>query len=211
MIHSYHWWTSVVTENLCPYKFRHAAVTINETPCRRLRYTSTPTHMFIKSKINSNPHHWKPLFFPVYALARPLATDQPFDKCKYKSTPGIYFWMSTIHVRALSLVNKIMFAVRVFPQFHVTFYPSLITSNGHGGNIVPTSYWQTMCGFVKVDKCFSCILSNMTHQLHSFLRQINLSLPVIMTQNWSNIQRYQCKNMIPSKHRIRNPHHSSNR
>ena len=37
----------------------------------------------------------------------------------------------------------------VSPHFHVTFYPSLITINGCGGNLVPPSYFQVMCGFIK--------------------------------------------------------------
>ena len=55
--------------------------------------------MFSKSKIYYNPMNWKPLFYPVYALARPLDVDQTVDKWKEKITPGIYLGMSPIHAR----------------------------------------------------------------------------------------------------------------
>ena len=42
--------------------------------------------------------------------------------------------------------------VKVSPQFHIAFYPSFTTINGHDGNIVPPRYWQAMYGFVKGHK-----------------------------------------------------------
>ena len=67
---------------MCPYKIFHTAAIINETPCHHMNYTSTTIHIFIKSKVDSNPIPLQPLFCPVYALAFPLAVYQHFDKYK---------------------------------------------------------------------------------------------------------------------------------
>ena len=107
--------------------------------------------MFSKSKVYYNQRHWQPLFCPVYALYRPLAVDKPFEKLKYKSTPGTYLGMYTIHLRTLSLVT-ILSAVMVSPKFHVSFDSSFATINCIDGNLVLPSYWYAMCGFIKVNE-----------------------------------------------------------
>ena len=107
--------------------------------------------MFIKSEVYCNPSNWQPIFCPVYELSRPLAADQPFDKWKEKITPGIYLGMYPINARPVALVRSLSLG-RVSPQFHVEFYPYFATINGCNGNLVPLSYCQAMCGFVKGKK-----------------------------------------------------------
>ena len=107
--------------------------------------------MFSKSKADSNPRNWQPLFYTVYELARSLAWYQPFDKRKEKITPGIYLGMTPIHVIKLSLLLILSMGI-VWTQLHVAFYPSLTTINGRDLNRVPTRYWTAMCGFVKGKK-----------------------------------------------------------
>ena len=137
IIHSHHLWPSAMADNLQPYVIFHAAIIINENTSCYLNYTSTPLHMFSKSKVDSNPSHWQPIFWPVYALSCPLALDQNFDKWKDKITLGVYLGMYPIHVSTLALVI-ILSTRRVSPQFHVAFYTSFSTINGSGGDIVPS-------------------------------------------------------------------------
>ena len=162
MIHSHHLWSSAMTANLWTYKIRHASSIINETPCLCLNYKSTQIQMFSKSKVDSNPSQWKPLFCPVYEIASPLAVGQPFDKLKEKITTGVYLGISTINSRALGFV--IIFSmVMLSPQFRVAFDSSLATSNGWYWNIVPPRYSQSMCGFIKGNK--SVIVHSEQHDL----------------------------------------------
>ena len=63
--------------------------------------------MFSKFKVNSNPRNWKQLFFTMYALARTLDADQPFDKWKEKSTPGTYLGPYPTHTSTLGLVHSL--------------------------------------------------------------------------------------------------------
>ena len=108
MIHSHHKCPSEITSNLWPYVILHTTTIINETSCRRINYTSTPTQMFSKSKVNSNPGHWQQLLLTVFELSRPLSLYQKFDNKKEKSTQGIYLGMSTIHSRTVALVLRLL-------------------------------------------------------------------------------------------------------
>ena len=56
--------------------------------------------------------------------------------------------MSPIHASKLALV-LILSTGRVSLHFHVEFDASFTTINDHDGNLVPPSYWQAMCGFIK--------------------------------------------------------------
>ena len=87
-----------------PCELHHAADIINGITFRCLDYTSTPIPIISKLNVDYNPRKWKQLFFPVYELYLPLASDQPFDKWKEKITPGIYLGMYPIHARPVSLV-----------------------------------------------------------------------------------------------------------
>ena len=62
--------------------------------------------------------------------------------------------MSPIYSITLSLVLS-LYILRVSPQFHVAFSPSFATINGRGVNLVPPSYLQAMCRFIKVNKSVS--------------------------------------------------------
>ena len=117
--------------------------------------------------------------------------------------------ISPIHASTSALVLSLSTG-RVSPQFHVSFYPSFTTTNGRDVNIIPPSYWQAMCGFVKIKNGCPCILINIIHQLHSFLCHIKVSLTVIIPSNHSKRLQYHCSNIISSKHQFSNPHRSSN-
>ena len=140
MIHSNYWCTSAIRANPWTYAIRHASSIRNETNFWHINYKSTPIHMFSKSKVYSNPRHWKLLFCHMYELYLPLAADQPFDKRKDKITTGIYLGISQIHARIVALVLRLSMR-RVSPHFHVEFDPYFTTINVSDGNIVPPSYW----------------------------------------------------------------------
>ena len=55
--------------------------------------------------------------------------------------------MSPIHASKLALL-LILTTGRVSPQLHVAFDPSFANINGPDGYIVPSRYWQSMCGLV---------------------------------------------------------------
>ena len=85
MIHPHYQYPSTITDNFWPYAVRHAVDIINENPLCFLNYASTTTQMLSKSRVDSNPRHWKPLLCPVYALDHPISADRSFDKWKKKS------------------------------------------------------------------------------------------------------------------------------
>ena len=59
--------------------------------------------------------------------------------------------MSPIHDMTVALVLSFLTGI-VSPKSHVEFDPSFANINCCYGNLVPPSYWQSMCGFIKGNK-----------------------------------------------------------
>ena len=70
LVHANSRWPDSVTANLWPYAVRTANDAINNTPCLQDGDKRTPAEIFSKSKVVSNPKHWKPFGCPVYVLNR---------------------------------------------------------------------------------------------------------------------------------------------
>lgn len=148
LLHAAQRWESAVTAHLWPYAVRHAASILNETPCERLGFRTTPTQVFSRTAVEPNTTHWHPLFCPSYVLAQPLRAGDPYDKWKARAAPGIYLGFSPFHARTVALVLNPITGY-VSPHFHIVFDPTFSSVNGQDGNRAPTSLWQAKCGFTK--------------------------------------------------------------
>jgi hypothetical protein len=124
LIHAAQRWESAITAQLWPYAVRHAALILNETPCERLGFVTTPTQVFSRASIEPNVKDWHPSFCPAYVLAQPRRAGEPYDKWKERSTPGIYLGFSPLHARITGYVS---------PQFQIVFDPTFSTAGS--GNV----------------------------------------------------------------------------
>ena len=88
------------------------------------------------------------MFYPVYALDSKLQAGKTKEKWKPRARLGIYLGRSPIHARSVALVMDIEKGY-VSPQFHVQFDPSFGSVAWDSGNIVPKSYWQVACKFIR--------------------------------------------------------------
>ena len=143
LIHANSRWPDSVTTNLWPYAVRTANDAINNTPCLQDGEKRTPTEIFSKSKVASNPKHWKPFGCPVYVLDNSLQGQLPFHKWKSRSRVGVYVGKSPLHGRNVALVLDRETGL-VSPQFHVAFDPMFETVK----HITIKSKWQIKAGFV---------------------------------------------------------------
>ena len=80
-----------------------------------------------------------------------LVADQPFEKWKSKSTPGIHLGMCTIHARAVALLFRLLTG-RVSSKLHVAFDTSFVSINGCDVNLAPPRYLQHKLGSIKGNK-----------------------------------------------------------
>ncbi|KAI2496051.1 hypothetical protein MHU86_18472 [Fragilaria crotonensis] len=143
LIHASSRWPDGVTANLWPYAVRVANEAINNTPCLQDKERRSPTEIFTKTKVVSNPKHWKPFGCPAYVLDNSLQGQQPFHKWKSRSKVGIYIGTSPHHGRNVALVLDRETAL-VSPQFHVAFDAAFETVK----DITVKSKWQNRAGFV---------------------------------------------------------------
>ena len=143
LIHANKRWPDSVTANLWPYAVRAANDAINYTPSLQDKGRRSPTEIFTKSKIVSNPKHWKPFGCPVYVLENDLQGQRPFHKWKQRSKAGVYIGKSPQHGRNVALVLDRDTGL-VSPQFHVAFDPTFDTIK----QITNKSNWQNKAGFV---------------------------------------------------------------
>ena len=143
LIHANARWSGSVTTNLWPYAIRTANDAVNNTPSFQDEKRRTPTQIFAKTEVSSNPKHWKPFGCPVYVLDNSLQGQRPFHKWKGRSKAGIYIGRSPHHGRNVSLVLDRDTGL-VSPQFHVAFDPTFDTVK----DIKTKSMWQIRAGFV---------------------------------------------------------------
>jgi len=143
LIHANKRWPDSVTANLWPYAVRAANDAINYTPSLQDKGRRSPTEIFTKSKVVSNPKHWKPFGCPVYVLDNDLQGQRPFHKWKQRSKAGVYIGKSPQHGRNVALVLDRDTGL-VSPQFHVAFDPTFDTIK----QITNKSNWQNKAGFV---------------------------------------------------------------
>ena len=143
LIHANMRWPDSVTANLWPYAVRMANDAINNTPCMQDKQRRSPIEIFARSKVVSNPKHWKPFGCPVYVLDKNLQGRQPFHKWSRRSRVGVYVGKSPHHGRNIALVLDRATGL-VSPQFHVSFDPMFETVK----YITTKSTWQNKAGFV---------------------------------------------------------------
>jgi hypothetical protein len=120
---------------------------MNETPCERLGFTTTPSQVFSRTDIEPNLKNWYPLFCPAYVFAQPLRAGKPYDKRRDRSTPAIYLGFSPLHACSVALVLNPLTGY-VSPQFHIVFDPTISTVSGEHSAQAPRSLWQAKCGFI---------------------------------------------------------------
>jgi hypothetical protein len=150
LIHASSRWPDSVTANLWPYAIRVANEAINNTPSLQDKGRRSPTEIFTKTKVVSNPKHWKPFGCPVYVLDNSLQGQQPFHKWKSRSKVGVYIGTSPHHSRNVALVLDRGTAL-VSPQFHVAFDAAFETVK----DIKMKSNWQNKAGFVAQKEALS--------------------------------------------------------
>ena len=143
LIHANSRWPDSVTTNLWPYAVRTANDAINNTPSMQDGERRTPTEIFSKSKVASNPKHWKAFGCPVYVLDNSLQGQLPFHKWKSRSKVGVYVGKSPMHGQNVALVLDRETGL-VSLQFHVVFDPMFETVK----HITVKSKWQIKAGFV---------------------------------------------------------------
>ena len=105
---------------------RAANDAVNCTPSFQDEKRRTPTQIFAKTEVSSNPKHWKPFGCPVYVLDNSLQGQQPFHKWKGRSKAGVYIGRSPQHGKNVSLVLDQDTGL-VSPQSHVAFDPTFET------------------------------------------------------------------------------------
>jgi hypothetical protein len=143
LIHSNSRWPTCVTANLWLYALRTANDVINHTPSYQDKDLRSPMELFLKTRVVSNPKHWKPFGCPIYVLHNDLQGRNPFHKWRHQTRLGLYLGMSPQHGRNVALVLDLETAL-VSPQFHVTFDPNFETVRG----VKTVSKWQNTAGFV---------------------------------------------------------------
>jgi len=146
LIHAQRRWPQAITTNLWPYAIRMANDVLNATPNLQHKTKEPAELLFSGSTITSNPKHWHHFGCPAYVLAQPLQASQNiYHKWRERAVLGIYLGKSPQHSKEVALVLNLTTGL-VSPQFHVKL-DSTFKSLEEQGLEVPTSLWQTKCGF----------------------------------------------------------------
>ena len=148
LIHARRRWPDEVSVNLWPYALRMANEAINSTPSLKDKQGRSPSDMLHKTKIETNPKHWKHFGCPAYILDEKLQGGSGiYQKWKERARVGIYLGRSAQHSRQVALVLNIVTG-HVSPQFHLKLDPAFDTIGQlYQGRRLETSLWQVKAGF----------------------------------------------------------------
>lgn len=144
MIQAQRRWPDAITTNLWPYAMKMANEAHNATPNPKSTEGYSPLQMVSKSKVATNPKHWRHFGCPVYVVEADLQGNKGiFHKWRDRATLGVYLGRSPQHSRSVGLVLDLKTGL-VSPQFHLKYDRMFQTVRGK----TTESEWQTKAGFM---------------------------------------------------------------